>query len=382
LIPRRSIAISSTLLLTAVSMAVMGFLTPAVAGGPGDNGQAVHVYPGAEPLTHDNAGQAAAPPATGEAPEQPQPSVSEPQAPQAGDSGTEPIAPAAVKATEEDPQAQEAQLQTTAAQHYELAAHYFGKWDLDLAEVEMDETVSLYPDFRIAHRDLCLISAAKFNFSRSLAEFMMVTGLTDPLPYSAADKVLLDNKAMHMHYKKALSLGNRNKWNDAIAELLWAQSYAPGDAAIHHSLAFAYASEGDFTNAEREYKTTFSNAPQDGFAHADFANMLADHGQAAKAEDEMRKAIELAPNAAALHVDLGWLAESHKDLPTAENEFKAAVKLSPQHAGLWTHLGRIMESQGQTAPAQEAYLQALKLDQQNEEARTSLDRLKQLKPAA
>ncbi|HEY9793443.1 MAG TPA: tetratricopeptide repeat protein [Candidatus Obscuribacterales bacterium] len=278
---------------------------------------------------------------------------------------------------EEQEAAQQAQQQAKATQHYDLAKNYFGKWDLDMAEIEFDETVMLYPDFRVAHRDLCLLSLAKLNFGRSVAEFMMVTGLTEPIPYTPAETAALNDRAMKAHYNKALAWGKKDNWPEAITELLWSQNYSPADAMVHHSLAFAYASSGDFARAEDEYKTVFKDAPQDGMAHADFANMLVDRGNPALAEDEMKRAVALAPNAAALHVDLGWLAESHKDLTTAENEFREAVKLSPKHAGLWTHLARIEEHQGQVSDAQKSYEQALQLDSQNVEARDSLDRLKQ-----
>jgi Tfp pilus assembly protein PilF len=278
---------------------------------------------------------------------------------------------------EEREAARMAQQQARATQHYDLARNYFGKWDLDMAEVEFDETVMLYPDFRVAHRDLCLLSLAKLNLGRSLAEFMMVTGLTEPIPYTEQEQFALNDRAMKAHYNKAIAWGKKDNWTEAITELLWAQNYAPGNPMVHHSLAFAYASSGDFARAEDEYKAVFKDAPQDGMAHADFANMLVDRGNSARAEDEMRRAVALAPNAAALHVDLGWLAESRKDLPTAENEFKEAVKLSPKHAGLWTHLGRIEEHLGEGADAQKSYEQALQLDAQCEEARDSLDRLKQ-----
>lgn len=415
----RSSLIVLTALLGAVLVAGIGSGVPAAAA-PAEDKPHVHVYPGVQPfdISHPANATGAEPsassgdsdfglspqagglsdqgkPATGaegNSGEQPGAAAEQP----GGDSSAQPQAEAGTSdaqattsessagvSQEDADQARMTQLLQRAAQHYELASHYFSHWDLDLAEVELDETVCIFPEFRIAHRDLCLLALLKFNFPRSLAEFMMVTGLTDPTPYSDEDKTALDDKAMKLHYNKALALGKQDKWNDAITELMWAQTYAPGNAMVHHSLAFAYASSGDFTKAEDEYKTVFQDAPSDGMAHADFANLLADRGNSAKAEAEMRQAVALSPNAAALHVDLGWLAESRKDLPAAETEFKAAVKLSPRHSGLWTHLARIEEHMGDITNAEQSYGQALQLDAQNEEAKDSLDRLKnQKKPDA
>jgi Tfp pilus assembly protein PilF len=277
-----------------------------------------------------------------------------------------------------NPEAQQALAEQEATEHYYLAKNYFEKWQLDLAEIEYDEAIKCSPDMKIAHRDMWLLSLCKLNIPRSFAEMIMVTGLADPVALNDKERAELDQRAMHLHYKKAISVVSDGKaWDEAITELRWAMTYAPDSTAIHHSLAFVYASKGDFKLAEQEYSKTFALAPTDGVAHADFANLLADKGQADRAQEEMRKAVQLSPTAAALHVDLGWMAESRSDVNTAATEFKKAVELSPNHAGLWAHLGRLLEKQGQVADAQSAYAKALGLDPALTEAKESLDRLKQ-----
>lgn len=284
----------------------------------------------------------------------------------------------ATAAPEADQQAQNALAEQEATQHYYLAQNYFQKWQLDLAEIEYDEAIKFSPDMKIAHRDMWLVSLCKFNLPRSFAEMIMVTGLADPVALNDQERADLDRRAMHVHYKKAISLVSDGKaWDEAITELQWALTYAPDSNAVHHSLAFVYASKGDFKLAEQEYAKTFALAPTDGVAHADFANLLADKGQAERAQEEMRKAVQLSPNAAALHVDLGWMAESRSDVGTATTEFQKAVQLSPNHAGLWAHLGRLLEKQGQVVDAQSAYSKAISLDPALTEAKESLDRLKQ-----
>ncbi len=394
--------------LTAPSLLCSAFFAPQLAFGQGqDSDPKVHVYPGAQPInvgpgsttgpdTQPAPGQPAAAPDSqpSAAPDQPDTSPVPDQVGGPGPGDGDNAQPHATSSKPSDNEAKpedyderaeqekKAQDEIAAAQHYALGAHYFGKWDLDLAELECDEAVSICPELKIAHRDLCLISLLKLNLSRSLAEFMMVTGIADPLAYNVKDKMDLDEKATRLHYKKALWWGKQYNWPESITELLWAQTYSPNNAAIHHSLAFAYASSGDFQKAEDEYKVTFGEEPQDASAHADFANLLLDNGQMARAEAEMHRAVELSPNAAALHVDLGWIAESHQDYATATKEFQTAVGLSPKHAGLWAHLGRLLERQGQVAQAQEAYSKALSLDGDYQDAKSSLDRLKQQKPSA
>jgi Flp pilus assembly protein TadD len=375
----------------ALSLLVGGAMRLPVALAEPDKAS-VHVYPGAVPLNQSgatspsNAGDsqpAAADKQPSPADEQPshtdeQPTGTDDQPVQSNDKADKNKETASQQwtaADSEDPEVIDARRQALAGQHYQLASHYIQKWDLDLAEIELDETIANYPNYLIAHRDMCLLALWKLRFDRALAEFMMVTGLGEPTEYSSADKTALDEKAMHAHYKKALNYGRSYTWTEAITELLWAQTYAPGDPAIHHSLGFAYGSAGDFQRAEEEYKLCFEAAPKDGLAHADFADMLADFGKTAEAEAEMKKAVALAPNAAALHVDLGWLAEQRNEIESATSEFQQAIKLSPKHAGLWTHLGRLLERQNKIAEAEDAYKHALGVNSAYDEAQQALNRL-------
>ena len=391
------------LLILAATTSLVG--GRALAEPQNSQADGVHVYPGAEAIPGAqpvNAG--GSPPESTATGAQPQPDTAGANQPSATSEGP-PQDSSAVPSSEQDqsgteqklvspePQPQagdeeaqkeqyEAQQAVQATQHYAVGTHYFSKWDLDLAELEYDEAVSIYPDLKIAHRDLCLVSLLKLNLPRSLAEFMMVTGITDPTAYNQQDKADLDAKAVKLHYRKALWWGKQYNWHESITELLWAQMYSPDSASIHHSLAFAYASSGDFRKAEEQYKVSFGEDPKNADAHADYATLLMDNGQIARAEAEMRTAVGLSPNAAALHVDLGMIAEAHKDYAEAAKQFQTAVTISPKHAWLWAHLGQLLEHQGETAQAQDAYTKALSLDNDCEEAKTSLDRLKQQKPSA
>lgn len=338
----------------AVSLSLLSMpLLPAVAGPVAQDSPTVQVFPGAVPIKDLSKDEPA--------------EVSE-------------VSGATIEELEALETARKAHAEQDAYIHYEQAGKYFGAWQLELAEIEYDEALRYGPDMKAAHRDLCLVAVSRFNLGRAVAEFMMTVGLGDAIPLNAKEAMALDNKAMHAHYKQALKWGKEDKWENAVSELKWALVYSPDDYAIHHSLAFAYASLGKFDLAEKEYAITFAAAPNDGMAHADFANLLADKGQTARAEDEMKKAVALAPNAAALHIDLGWLAESRGDLPTAAQEFKTAVKLTPKHANLWSHLGRLLEKTSDDVGAEDAYATALKLDPNLTDAQQRLEKLKQ-KPA-
>jgi Flp pilus assembly protein TadD len=262
-----------------------------------------------------------------------------------------------------------------AVTHYWLANSYFKRWDLELASIELQQTIMRDPGLLAAHKDFCLVSLLTGHPLRALAELMMLIGLGDPIPYTSAEEADMNLQASKLHYKRGLKLAYERQWLDAIPELQWAVTYSPEDPATYRSLAFAYANTGNFDKAEELYQTTFKMNPGDAFGHADFAFMLSDAGHKQQAEQQLSEAVKLAPSAAALHVDLGWAAESGGDFPTAEREFQKAVELSPSHGGLWAHLGRILEHEGKNTDAVAAYNQAIKLDPAQDEAKQSLARL-------
>jgi Flp pilus assembly protein TadD len=318
------------------------------------------------------------------APEPPDKQTSQVDEPSTADSGT--AAPAEDRATNTDATgldptiiaaAEEARktLEAKAAEHLYLARKYALRWDFSLADVEMEEAVSFMPDLKVVHRDYCLLAIAQGRFSLALAEFMLATGIGDPIPYTDQEVKLLNLKAAKLHYIKAISYAKEKRWSTAISELDLADKYAPLNPNIKHSLAFAYASAGQFNLAEQTYKETFELAPADGFSHADFAFLLSQEGKKDNAVDQMAKAVELQPDSAALHVDLAWFAENKGDMEKAANEIRAAVKLSPEHAGLWAHLGRLMEKVDRTAEAKIAYQRAIAIDPSEPDAKTALSRL-------
>jgi tetratricopeptide (TPR) repeat protein len=263
----------------------------------------------------------------------------------------------------------------TSLQHYYLAQHYFRRLDFNLADIELQQALAYKPDLQVAHRDLCLLAIAQLRPLRALAEFLMVVGLYEAVPPGPFEKAELDARAAKLHYAKALSYGEQNRWGASIAELKRARAYSPDNLAIERSLAFAYASNGQFDLAEQQYENSFAeNNPDDAYYHADFAFLLSKAGKKDNAIEQLRKAIELKPNVAALHVDLAWLSENQGDLLTARTELKEAIRLSPNHASLWAHLSRLLDKTGKSQEAKEAYKKALSLDPQLAQTKEALAR--------
>ena len=265
--------------------------------------------------------------------------------------------------------------QHEAVQHYNAAQYYMKKWDNELAELELRAAIMYMPELKIAHRDYCIVAILRGKLLRAIAEFCMVFGIGEPLPFTAEQQQALRTEASQAHYKRGLELATKGDWDESISELMWARTYLPNDPAVHRSLAFAYASKGDFKMAEQYYQSTFSIDPNDAFAHADFAYLLSQKGKKDEAVSEMAKAVKADPDSTALHVDLGWLAESKGDLNTAENEFRAALNRAPQYGQLWFHLGQILEHRHKTSDAITAYKTAIEKEPSNEQAAKALARL-------
>jgi Flp pilus assembly protein TadD len=279
---------------------------------------------------------------------------------------------AAAAAAQEAFAKQKAEL--AAWSHFDLAHHYQSRLDFELADTEFEQSVLSMPTVKIVHRDYCLLSLARLNLAKAIAEFMLATGLGEPVPYTPFEKDELDARAAKLHYRKALSYGRSNRWAPAIIELKWALSYAPKNPAIKRSLAFAYANAGKFEDAEQQYADSFAADPGDAYAHADFAFLLSEEGKGSKAVNQLSKAVELEPQVAALHIDLAWISEKNGDLERASKELQEAVKLSPKHAVLWAHLGRLLGELGKAADAKQAYSKAFTLDPQLAEAKEGLSK--------
>jgi Tfp pilus assembly protein PilF len=262
-----------------------------------------------------------------------------------------------------------------ATEHFQTAHKYVKRGDLNLAEVEMQEAIAAAPQIKAFHRDYCLVALAKFEPALAAAEFMLATGLGDPIPYSEQEKQDLDKKAAKLHYAKGISYGYKSRWIPAAAEMEKALEYTPQNATIKRSLAFAYGNEGRFDLAEKAYQDSFGQSPEDAFSHADFAFLLNEHGKQQSAFDQLAKAVELQPQSAALRVDLAWLCEKDGKFQQAGDELKEAIKLSPGHAVLWSHLGRVLEHEGDSAAAKAAYTKAVALDPNQDQAQEGLKKL-------
>lgn len=259
--------------------------------------------------------------------------------------------------------------------HWNLSKKYSKDGDLDLAETELDLAVMNWPDMKIAHRDLCLISLMRFNLLRSVAEFMMTVGLCDAVPMTEEESSNLLEDGMVKHYKKGLVYARQQDWSKTVMELELAAHLISDDFAVQRALAFAYASQGNFSKAEEHYKTTFELSPHDGSSRADLAYLLARNGKIGEAEKEMEEAVKSQPKAAAYHVDLSWMAETRGDLDTASKELQEAVALSPKHADLWARLGRLLEHKGARTEAVDAYTRAISLNPALADAREALAKL-------
>ncbi|CAM6000426.1 unnamed protein product [Sphagnum balticum] len=263
-----------------------------------------------------------------------------------------------------------------ALEHLNLAQHYQHRFNFRMAELELEATIMYAPEMKTAHRDYCLVSLLCGHPMRSLAEFMMVVGLGDPVALNVEERAELTARGAKVHYSQGLKLAHKQDWKDATGEFDAALLYSPNNAAIVRSLAFCLASKGDFEAAEAQYKRSFSIDNSDPYSHADFAFILSEHGYSDKAMDQLNDAIKINPEVAALHIDMAWMAESKGELPLAENEFRRALELCPKHAILWSHLGHVEEKLGKASDAKDAYVKALALDPSQDDARKRLDQLK------
>lgn len=97
-------------------------------------------------------------------------------------------APSQALTPEQEAANEKAMLQNEAVDHYEAARAYLHNLDFDLADIELRASIMCMPHIRASHRDYALVSLLRGHPGRALAEFMIVVGLGDAIPYSDEQK--------------------------------------------------------------------------------------------------------------------------------------------------------------------------------------------------
>lgn len=176
---------------------------------------------------------------------------------------------------------------------------------------------------------------------------------------------------------KAELLTSQSKDGEALATLEQAYSYAPFDAELAHSLAFAYA----------ETKNKKALALSDSLIKADVQKVhpepyyfkgvyYANIGNNKEALISFDKAVQHDHNFLDAYMDKGNLLYNMKDYQRALETFNRATTVSPTFAEAYYWTGRAQEALGKKEEARLNYQRAYALDKSLHKAREAEARIK------
>ena len=163
-------------------------------------------------------------------------------------------------------------------------------------------------------------------------------------------------------YRKALTLIQKDRENQARPLLEEALELSPGHVAARETLAALLSDAGQNQEAEAVLRAGRALNPD----HAWFALSLA-RLQAARGDTEGAVATLQSGRGgrgvnAEYHATLAALLVRLKQYPEAARQYEQALKLQPGQGTWWMGLGLSMEAQGKGDEARSAYRRALKAD--------------------
>jgi Flp pilus assembly protein TadD len=170
----------------------------------------------------------------------------------------------------------------------ETAENHMKKGEQSTAVGELQEAVTLSPDFTEAHYQLGLaLRQSSDGSTKAEAAFSQVLQL-DP------------NHAL-AHLQLGLLLAARGDKTRASSDFEKAAKLAPSLTEAHRSLGRLAADSRDWATAIREFQAVIAWTPEDPSAHYDLAAALKARGQLDEAAHELQIAQKLDPKRSARH---------------------------------------------------------------------------------
>ena len=179
-------------------------------------------------------------------------------------------------------------------------------------------------------------------------------------------------------YKKfdhASQLGEKGRYDDAIAAWKDLAATNPDDTRIHNNLGAALALRGRYAEAIPEYEKALELNPQYHAIHNNLGRALLAAGRPDEAILSFEKGLQYYPESAELHDHLGLALASKGRIDEAEAEFDKALEINPDYADAHRNLGRALAMIGQLDQAIPHFEKAIEINPLFAEAHSDLGRL-------
>jgi protein O-mannosyl-transferase len=195
---------------------------------------------------------------------------------------------------------------------------------LDMAQIEYEKALAIWPQFPEAHNNLGMVLAKRG----------------------------LHQEAMS-HYEEVLRINPKN-------------------AAAHVNIASELAEQGEFDRAALHYVEALQIEPDSVTAHSGLGVVLACLQKMDRAIPLLTKAVELCPQCAETHNNLGRVQTLHGNFEAAAKHLQRAIELNPAYAEAYNNMGLLFVQLGALEEALYYFSAALHFKDDYSKARTNL----------
>jgi tetratricopeptide (TPR) repeat protein len=232
--------------------------------------------------------------------------------------------------------------------HYYLAMAYWDRNDLTLARRELNTTLKLAPDLRIAQRsavDLCLAQRDLASADRYGQQYV------HQYPDDEAGHV-----ALGVAYLREKFIGQ------AQSEFLTARRLAPTDPVPTLNLAQTYEAEHRWADAEGALDSALRTDPRSVTALGQLADYWVARKQPDQAVPRVRQYLASFPDTARAYLILGSLELDGAHYADAQTALERSLRLDPTLTTAYVRLGKLYQTQQRTPGAIAVYEKALALE--------------------
>ncbi|MGH7257187.1 MAG: tetratricopeptide repeat protein [Nitrospiraceae bacterium] len=191
---------------------------------------------------------------------------------------------------------------------------------------------------------------------RLAATWSVLAGLREPS--ASADPTLHRSGVRgnaEEHRKKAASLTEEGKYDDAIAEFRVALQLMPTMVGAHIGLGAALQGKGDLDGAVSQYRLLLTQHPNDASVHMNLGTVLQKQGNLDGAIAEYRIALQHRPDYALGHFNLGTALATKSLTDEAITEYRTAIRLKPDLVHAYFDLGSLLKDKDQPKEAADAF---------------------------
>jgi len=260
----------------------------------------------------------------------------------------------------------------SAQAHYALGQIYEAARALNKAVDSFQKACELFPYFGAAHyalarayRRLGKTDASKEELARYEESKFDIPGVGDRFQANL-DELYMDPQRL---LGLGIELGNRGRWEEAIAKHEMVLQFDPGLVRAHINLISLYSHIHEYEKAEEHYFAAVRLDPNQSESHYNYGVLLLLENKHAGAKEAFRKALAANPRYAEAHNNLGDVLQREGKLAEAMTEFEKAIESQADFPQAHFNLGRLLVNQGKYKEAIEEFLKTL--NTRDEEAKST-----------